>query len=55
MPTKRPGYYFGTEIDGRWYRRYGQGMYSRGNFILSNDSEAAVGIAEELISRFSSV
>lgn len=31
MQPKRPGYYFGTAIDGKWYRRYGQGMYSRGS------------------------
>jgi len=32
MTEKKSGYYFGTEVDGKWYRRYmGQAMFIRGN------------------------
>jgi hypothetical protein len=38
---RRPGYYFGAEVDGRWWRRaHGDALFARGNGEYWHDDEA---------------
>jgi hypothetical protein len=40
-PWARPGQYLGTEIEGRWWRRYrGRGFFARGSGRYWSDAEA---------------